>query len=81
MELPAAALHPTLKVAAPTGEGRSANTLIVNRSKTGAAALVKRNMEPTPAQAALRDFSSLHPPEVQTWNKGYLNELAYAASR
>lgn len=78
VQLPAAALKPTLVIAAASGAGRDANTLIIRRSSRGQAALRQRNAEPTEAQKAQRDLSHLYPPEVKTWRKGYLNELAYA---
>jgi hypothetical protein len=79
--LPAAALRPKLVVEAPSGAGRDANTMIYSRGERGTAALQLRNMEPSAAQQALRDFSHLYPQPVQKWNKGYLNELAYAERR
>ena len=79
--LPAAALHPKLVVEAPSGAGRDASTVIYSRGERGEAALELRNMEPSAAQQALRDFSHLYPQRVLKWNKGYLNELAYAERR
>ena len=79
--LPAAALHPKLVVEAPSGAGRDASTVIYSRGGRGEAALELRNMEPSAAQQALRDFSHLYPQPVLKWNKGYLNELAYAERR
>ena len=79
--LPAAALHPKLVVEAPSGAGRDASTVIYSRGERGEAALELRNMEPSAAQQALRDFSHLYPQPVLKWNKGYLNELAYAERR
>jgi hypothetical protein len=82
VSIPAAALHPQLVVTTDaSGEERHEHTLIVTRSKRGVVALQERNASPSAAQMALRDFSHFHPPEVKTWNKDYLDELAYAETR
>jgi hypothetical protein len=65
-------------VEAPSGSGRDANTVLYTRGKRGTEALKLRNMEPSAAQQALRDFSHLYPKHIQKWDKGYLNELAYS---
>jgi hypothetical protein len=79
--LPVAALKPKLVVEAPSGAGRDASTVIYTRTQRGSAAQTLRNMEPSAAQQSLRDFSHLYSKPVQTWNKGYLNELAFAEKR
>jgi hypothetical protein len=81
VKVPARAFDAKVKVSLPSGSGRDSNTIIVNRGERGMAALEPRNMEPSEAQQALRDFSHLYPVFVQKWNKGYLNEVAFATKR
>lgn len=76
VELPRAALRPPVVVVKREDE----NTVTVKRSSRGIEALQERNAEPTAAQQALRDFSSLHPAPVKKWSKALLNEVAYATS-
>ena len=81
VKVPSRAFEAKVKVSLPSGSGRDSNTIIVNRGERGMAALEPRNMEPSEAQQALRDFSHLYPVFVQKWNKGYLNEVAFATKR
>ena len=81
IELPEAALHPHAANTDAAGEARDENSHIITRSKRGEVAIVERNAAPTAAQMALRDFSAYHVPLVPTWEKAYLNELAYAETR
>lgn len=81
IKVPSRAFEAKVKVSLPSGSGRDSNTIIVNRGERGMAALEPRNMEPSEAQQALRDFSHLYPVFVQKWDKGYLNEVAFATKR
>ena len=81
VELPFAATKPLVSNVDASGEARDRDTLIITRQHRGMVANTERNSAPTEAQMALRDFSAYHPQPVATWNKNYLNELAYAETR
>ena len=81
IELPYAATKPPVTKVDASGEVRDRDTLIITRQHRGILANTERNSAPTEAQMALRDFSAYHPQHVPTWDKNYLNELAYAETR
>ncbi len=81
VSLPYAATKPPVTKVDATGEVRDRDTLIITRQHRGILANTERNSAPTEAQMALRDFSAYHPQHVPTWDKNYLNELAYAETR
>jgi len=81
VKIPLKAFNPKVSVTAPSGAGRSRDTVIVVRGARGLAALTPKNMEPSEDQLKMRDFSHLYPEHVQKWNKDYLNEVAFATHR
>jgi hypothetical protein len=79
VRIPDAALHPRKGVAASpsTKNSRNRETLIINRTDKGKAAL-KPIAYPC---ARPKDFSSYYPVAEPTYHKDYLNELCYNDSQ